>query len=200
MRTDDELVAAAKRGDPAAWRELYRAHAGRLLLWLDARAVPGNEAPEDLAAAAWLVAAERIADFSGTSSDFAGWLFGIARNHGANAWRRTTTRNRGLESLGTTEEPHLPGPEHHLIADEWVRQALASLPPKERDVIACLEVLDLDVTTTAEALDMSPVAVRVARHRALKKLRREMGVEPRAAAALPVLAERPAAAPPATAE
>ncbi|MFC5727887.1 MULTISPECIES: RNA polymerase sigma factor [Nocardioides] len=171
LRTDDEVVAAAKRGDPSAWAELYRAHAGRLLVWLEARSVPGGEAPDDLAAATWLVAAERIADFSGTSSDFAGWLFGIARNHASNAWRRSSTRARGLEALGTGSEQHLPGPEHRLIADEWVQQALAGLPPKERDVIACLEVLDLDIATTAEALGMSAVAVRVARHRALRRLR-----------------------------
>lgn len=178
MRTDDDLVAAAKSGDPAAWRELYRAHAGRLLLWLESRAIAGSESPDDLAAATWLVAAERIADFSGSSSDFAGWLFGIARNHASNAWRRTSTRARGLESLEASAQVHLPGPEHGLIADEWIRHALATLPPKERDVIACLEVLDLDIATTAEALGMSAVAVRVARHRALKKLRGTLNGHP----------------------
>ncbi|WP_215816335.1 RNA polymerase sigma factor [Pimelobacter sp. 30-1] len=171
MRADDELVAAAKRGDAAAWRELYRAHAGRLLLWLESRAKPGGEAPDDLAAAAWLVAAERVADFTGTSSDFGGWLFGIARNHAANASRRGATRSRGLETLGADATVTLPGPEPRLIADEWVREALASLPPRERDVIACTEVLDLDVAATAAALGMSAVAVRVARHRGLKRLR-----------------------------
>lgn len=177
MRTDDELVAAAKRGDPAAWRDLYRAHAGRLLVWLETRSIAGGESPDDLAAATWLVAAERIADFSGDSSDFAGWLFGIARNHSANAWRRSSTRARGLESLEATSETQLPGPEHGLIADEWVRHALAALPPKERDVITCLEVFDLDIATTAEALGMTAVAVRVARHRGLKRLRGSLGVE-----------------------
>lgn len=178
MRTDDDLVAAAKSGDPSAWRELYRAHAGRLLLWLESRAVPGSESPDDLAAATWLVAAERIADFSGTSSDFAGWLFGIARNHASNAWRRSASRSRGLESLGATTPALLPGPEQDLIAEEWVHQALAVLPPKERDVVACLEVLGLDIATTAEALGMSAVAVRVARHRGLKKLRSTLGGHP----------------------
>lgn len=171
MRADDELVAAAKRGDAAAWRELYRAHAGRLLLWLESRAKPGGEAPDDLAAATWLVAAERVADFTGSSSDFGGWLFGIARNHAANASRRSTTRARGLETLGADATVTLPGPELRLLADEWVREALAALPPRERDVIACTEVLDLDVAATAAALGMSAVAVRVARHRGLKRLR-----------------------------
>lgn len=171
MRDDDELVAAAKSGDAAAWQMLYRAHAGRLLLWLEARSGGGGEPPEDLAAASWLVAAERISDFRGDQSDFGGWLFGIARHHAANAGRRSVTRSRGLGEIATSTTFVAPGPEHHLIADEWVRGALAALPPRERDVIACLEVLDLDVAATAQALGMSAVAVRVARHRALKRLR-----------------------------
>lgn len=171
MRADDERVAAAKHGAPDAWRDLYSAHAGRLLLWLQARTVPGTETPEDLAAATWLVAAERIADFHGSSADFGGWLFGIARNHGANAWRRSGSQSRGLDLLGSAAAESLPGPEPGLIADEWVRGALAALPPRERDVIACLEVLDMDIASTAAALDMTAVAVRVARHRGLRRLR-----------------------------
>ncbi|TWG95160.1 RNA polymerase sigma-70 factor (ECF subfamily) [Nocardioides sp. J9] len=181
MRADDDCVAAAKRGDALAWRDLYRAHAGRLLLWLEARSVAGTESAEDLAAATWMVAAERIADFHGDTADFGGWLFGIARNHGANAWRRSGTRSRGLELIGAGTEEAVAGPEGSLIADEWVRQALAALPPRERDVIACLEVLDLDVATTATALGMSAVSVRVARHRGLRRLRSVLG-EPEPAA------------------
>ncbi|KRB77101.1 hypothetical protein ASE01_10140 [Nocardioides sp. Root190] len=171
MRADDDRVAAAKRGDAAAWRELYQAHAGRLQLWLEARAVAGAESAEDLAAASWLVAAERIADFHGGTDDFGGWIFGIARNHGSNAWRRSGSRARGQELLEADPPRAVIGPEGGLIADEWVREALAQLPPRERDVIACMEVLDLDVAATAAALEMSAVAVRVARHRALRRLR-----------------------------
>ncbi|MBM7515892.1 RNA polymerase sigma factor [Nocardioides nitrophenolicus] len=174
MRADDELVTAAKHGDAAAWRELYRDHAGRLLLWLEARSSPGGEAPDDIAAATWLVAAERIADFHGSGSDFGGWLFGIARKHQANAGRRTATRTRGFDSLAADAEHTAPGPETRILADEWVRRALAELPPRERDVIACTEVLDLDVASTAAALGMTAVAVRVARHRGLKRLRTQL--------------------------
>lgn len=179
VRADDELVAAAKQGDPDAWRDLYRAHAGRLLLWLESRSIPGGEAPDDLAAAAWLVAAERIGDFTGTASDFGGWIFGIARNHSANARRRSGTRSRGLETLGAGAELTHAGPESTILADDWVRQALAVLPPRERDVVCCLEVLDLSVAQTAVALDMTAVAVRVARHRGLKRLRAALSTSPR---------------------
>ena len=170
MSSDDDVVAAAKRGDPDAWRDLYRAHAGRLLLWLQTRHSGLGDAPDDLAAHAWLVAAERIADFHGSSSDFAGWLFGIARHHELNARRRDGRRQAFDAALPRPDET-VPGPEPGLTGADWVRHALASLPERERDVITCMEVLDLDTAATAQALDMSPVAVRVARHRGLKRLR-----------------------------
>lgn len=170
MRSDDPLVAAAKSGDPDAWRELYRAHAGRLLLWLETRASGLDESADDLAAESWLVAAQKIADFHGTSSEFAGWLFGIARNHTANSRRRNGRRQAASAALHHDDQ-HVPGPETAYAGAEWVREALRALPERERDVVTCLEVLGLDVAGTAEALDISAVAVRVARHRGLKKLR-----------------------------
>lgn len=170
MTPDDDVVAAAKQGDPEAWRELYRAHAGRLLLWLESRHAGMDDSPDDLAADAWLVAAEKVSDFHGTADDFAGWLFGIARNHAANARRRTGRRQAAAAAMPAVEGS-TPGPESVLAGADWVRHALAALPARERDVITCLEVLDLDVAATAEALGISSVAVRVARHRGLKKLR-----------------------------
>lgn len=170
MRSDDDLVAAAKGGDPDAWRELYRAHAGRLLLWLETRAGVPDESADDLAAESWLVAAQKIADFHGNSSDFAGWLFGIARNHAANSRRRSGRRHAASAAI-PADDHVVPGPESAYAGAEWVREALRALPDRERDVVTCLEVLGLDVAGTAEALDISAVAVRVARHRGLKKLR-----------------------------
>jgi RNA polymerase sigma-70 factor, ECF subfamily len=170
VRSDDDLVAVAKSGDPDAWRELYRAHAGRLVLWLETRATGLDESADDLAAESWLVAAQKIADFHGTSSEFAGWLFGIARNHTANSRRRTGRRHAASAAI-SADDHSVHGPETAYAGAEWVREALQALPDRERDVVTCLEVLGLDIAATAEALDISAVAVRVARHRGLKKLR-----------------------------
>ncbi len=173
MSTDDEVVAAAKRGDAEAWRALYRAHAGRLLVWLSTR--PSGDSAvtdEDLASEAWLVAAEKIHSFEGTSSDFAGWLFGIARNLGGNTHRRSRRRSTYTTDPHELGDPEtVAGPESAYAAHDWVVRALATLPPREREVVGCLDVVGLDVETTARALGMSSVAVRVARHRGLKRLR-----------------------------
>lgn len=174
MTSDDDVVSAAKRGDPEAWRELYRAHASRLLLWLRTRQT-GEESPDDIASATWLVAAEKVARFHGTSDDFAGWLFGIARKHSANAQRRAARRDRIVVDGGAPLTD--PGPEPATSGGDWARRLLATLPERERDVVTCREVLDMDVAATAAALDISTVAVRVAHHRALKRLRGQVQEE-----------------------
>jgi RNA polymerase sigma-70 factor (ECF subfamily) len=174
VAADDHTIALAKHGDHAAWRALYTAHAGRLVVWL--RSLPSGDAgvaPEDLAAEAWLTAASKIADFRGTSSDFAGWLFGIARLQARNAERRSARRRTTPQAIESLELGPRPGDAVHDAAasDGWVRWLLSHLPERERQVVACLEVVGLDVASTAAALGVSPSAVRVAHHRALRRLR-----------------------------
>jgi RNA polymerase sigma-70 factor, ECF subfamily len=55
------------------------------------------------------------------------------------------------------------------------RHALAQLSPREAEVVACVYIVGLDLRSTATALGMKPTAVRVARHRALKRLRKLLG-------------------------
>lgn len=170
--TDDDVVARAKVGDPDAWRELYRAHAGRLVVWLGTRPT-GDSAltPDDIAADAWMVAAAKIADFDGSTSAFAGWLFGIARKVSHRAKERS---DRRLTQPGDVEA-HLatvPDPTSTVDQHLWLTQALACLPPRERDVVGLVDGLGLDNRSAAEALGMSAVAVRVARHRGLRRLER----------------------------
>ena len=49
---------------------------------------------------------------------------------------------------------------------------LSRLSRREAQVVACLDVVGLDITGTARALGMSQTAVRVAHHRAIGRLRK----------------------------
>lgn len=172
----DDLVTRARAGDEDAWRELYVQHTGRLTAWL--HSLPTGDAataPEDLTAEAWLTAARKIDDFRGSDDDFAGWLFTVARNLASNR-RRMSYRRRtdpvavdaGSESTwGRAEDPS-----DRVESESLTRHLLAQLSAREAEVVACIDVAGLDVASTARALGISPVAVRVARHRALGRLRR----------------------------
>lgn len=181
---DDDLVARAKSGDEAAWRDLYDAHAGRLLLWLRSR--PSGDAAvalEDVAAEAWLTAAQRIADFTGNSSYFAGWLFGIARNIALNTSRRSRRRATFPAPMdGVDRDGPVATPDAFNGVDgaDWTRRLLAHLPPREAEVVACIDVVGLDVAATSQALGISPGAVRVSHARGLGRLRKFLDAGPRA--------------------
>ncbi|WP_139981677.1 RNA polymerase sigma factor [Nocardioides litoris] len=180
MAEDDEVVAAAKRGEPEAWAALYRAHAARLLAWLRTRPCADTAVTaDDVAAEAWLVAASKVADFSGDTGAFAGWLFGIARKVQGSSHRRAV--RRATDATDPSEAgDHLPvEPDPTLVLDDraWVREAIASLPPRERDAVGLVDAVGLSQAAAAEALGVSTVALRVARHRGLRRLRRVLGVE-----------------------
>jgi RNA polymerase sigma-70 factor, ECF subfamily len=173
--TDDEVVAAAKLGDEEAWRTLYRAHAGRLVVWLRTRSgADGAVTADDVAAQTWLTAAEKVRDYTGSADEFGAWLFGIARRVAANVQRRSTRRR--TDPVADAPVEPIDGPEAAVADTAWVRDLLAGLTPRERDVVACVDVVGLSVADAAKALGLTPVAVRVARHRALRRLRREAGL------------------------
>jgi len=170
--TDDAVVAAAKAGDPEAWAALYRQHAGRLLVWLQTRPTGDVAAsPEDIAAEAWSVAATKAADFEGSSDEFGGWLFGIARRIGATSHRTWQRRNT---HPGEVAEHLEVVPDHGIdvARQDWVRSVLATLPPRERAAVGLVDGLGMDARTAAEVLGVTPVALRVARHRGLRRLER----------------------------
>ena len=171
MSPDRELIERARAGDAAAWRELYESLSGRLVLWLRTR--PSGDpasSPEDLAAESWLVAADKIADFSGGRDEFAGWLFGIARHQALNATRRTLRRATDATEILDFDSP-TDTHELQITSEDWVRYSLAQLPGREGEVLAAMEVAGLDAAGTAAMLGISRAAVRVARHRGLARLR-----------------------------
>jgi RNA polymerase sigma-70 factor (ECF subfamily) len=168
--TDDAVIAAAKNGDQDAWRALYRAHAGRLVVWLETRSGSDSAvAAEDVAAQTWLTAAEKVADYEGGADEFGAWLFGIARRIAANSRRRSGRRR--TDPVAEAPVSDVDGPDVTIPDQVWVRELLAGLTPRERDVVACVDVVGLSAADTARALGMTQVAVRVARHRALRRLR-----------------------------
>jgi len=173
-RTDDDVVTRARSGDEDAWRQLYLAHGRRVVVWLGA--VPALDAAtsaEDIAAEAWVVAATKIGDFRGSIDEFGGWLISIARNIASNDRRRAQRRQTyATEDAGADLQSDGRAPDARAVEEDSVRRLLAHLSRREAEVVACIDVVGLDVAATAQALDMTPTAVRVARFRGLGRLRK----------------------------
>lgn len=175
MATDDDLIAAAKAGEAEAWRELYVAHAARLVSWLQLRPMAdASLTADDIASEAWLVAASKVADYHGSAADFGGWLFGIARKVGATA-QRTAVRRATVPAdepgdLVTEVVPDHSAAHERLVG---VKGLLDVLSPSERDAIALVDCLGIPAAEAARILGVSGVSLRVARHRGLKRLKAE---------------------------
>jgi RNA polymerase sigma-70 factor (ECF subfamily) len=195
----DDTMARARRGDERAWAELYRRHAGRLVVWLRhlPHADPAADA-EDVAAEAWLTAARRVADFSGTGEDFGAWLFAIARNVARG--RSRTARGRATTCLEPAGLEAVLGARADCGVDvggevtgaDLARQLVARLPRREGEVVACLDVVGLDVEATCTALGMNAGAVRIAHMRGLRRLRRMFEVQPDVVSSRPRVTPVPA--------
>jgi RNA polymerase sigma-70 factor (ECF subfamily) len=170
------VVARAKFGDAEAWRDLYRAHAVRLQVWLAAR--PTGDAAvdaDDVAAEAWLTASRRICQFHGSADDFAGWLFTIARNLVLTAQARSRRRATDPVDIVAGEAGvwgSVADPAGAVEAVDFVVRLIRRLSRREAEVVACIELAGFDVATTATILDASEVAVRVAHHRGVARVRR----------------------------
>lgn len=176
---DDDVITRAKSGDQEAWRQLYRRHASRVLALL--QLLPNSDASlsaEDVAAHAWLTAADKLGTFSGDEVAFGGWLYAIARNHNSRTSRRSahTATPRPVGDAADLDTVVLRSDQGGLDLSELerldsIRHLLVLLPERQRAVVACIDVVGLDTEATAQALGMSQTAVRVNRHRGLARLR-----------------------------
>lgn len=172
-----DRVAAARAGDAAAFEGLYRELQPKLLRY--AYALVGNDA-EDVTAEAWLQIARDIAGFDGDEDDFRGWTATIVRNRAtdfARARARRPAQPTGLHALLDS-----PTADTESIASENLSTAAAialisSLPKDQAEAVLLRAVVGLDAASAGRVLGKRPGAVRVAAHRGLKALARQLADE-----------------------
>lgn len=106
-------------------------------------------------------------------SPFRAWLFRIARNHIVSHYRRTAVRGTAGEVPDWLPDEQR-GPAEIVetaFAVREVFEAVAQLPPAQREVIQLRFGAGLTVAETAAALDKHETNVKVLQHKGIKKLR-----------------------------
>ena len=109
---------------------------------------------------------------------FAPWFYAIAHHRFVDVVRREQ-RVRRYE-VGVDVWPEASGPPHDRespVDMEAVRRALASLPPRQREVVEALKLHDETVRDVAARLGMTMSSVKVTAHRGYRMLRRLLGVD-----------------------
>ena len=155
-RDFDQLVA---RYQPQVARLAHR-----LLGWRD------REAVEDVVQEVFLVALRRHSSFRGESS-LGTWLTGITINKCRDHRRRSVVRLKWLQRLWRYPETN------HDSKDETaqqVRDAVAELPPRDREVIVLFYLEGLPVAQVAELLGAKNNTIEVRLHRARQKLKAKL--------------------------
>lgn len=128
---------------------------------------------EELAQEALVRARERWDEVARMGSP-GGWLHRVAINLANSRFRRRQAERRAYQRAGPDRE----GVELPATADAVaVREAIASLPERQRAVLVLRYFADLSVGQTAEAVGMTPGSVRSATYRALQVLREQFDVD-----------------------
>jgi RNA polymerase sigma-70 factor (ECF subfamily) len=171
MRRGDASLLKAARSDAGAFRELYERYAGRVHGY-HLRRSGDPEAAHDLTAEtfaqAWLVRARFRDEAGGTAGP---WLFAIARNVLLASVRKRSLERSACERLGLAHELDRPPVEPDERWLDGLDEALADLPPEQREAVELRVVDDLAYAEIGEALSISPGSARVRVHRGLRALR-----------------------------
>ena len=170
---DEDLVAAAQRGDQGALESLYDAYAARVLGYVRGLGVPD---PEDTVSEVFVSVVRGLAKFRGDEADFPAWLFTIAHRRAVDAHRQRSHRRE--DAMDPTTLPELEPTLDVLdevnsrLSPSAATEALARLTADQREVILLRVVAGLSVAEAAEVLGKKPGAIKTLQLRALASLRR----------------------------
>lgn len=164
-------VRAARGGDEAAFRRLYREVQPGLLRYL--RGLVGEDA-EDLASETWLQIARDIRSFRDEGAGFRGWAVTIARHRAMDHLRR----NQRRPATGLPVELLAELPDTQDTAEQAIRLAatnatiafIATLPSDQAEAVLLRVVVGLDAKAAAKVMGKRPGAVRTAAWRGLRTL------------------------------
>ncbi len=176
----DAAVAEAVAGSRDALREVVEIIRPIVVRYIRARLGTAERvglSADDVAQEVCLATIQALPRYQDQGRPFLAFVYGIASHKVADA-HRAAGRNRSEPTDSVPERFSLDaGPEQMAIqADSAARmkQLLAVLPEKQREILTLRIVVGLSAEETAEAVGSTPGAVRVAQHRALARLKSEI--------------------------
>ena len=156
---------------PQGFEDLYRNTFPRVYAYV-ASLLRDRSAAEDVTAQAFERAYRKRGRFSARRGSPEAWVFGIARNAALDELRK---RKRRATLEGEPADVWSPGPDEEAeraFRRDEVRAALASLEPRDRDLVALKFAGGLSNGEIARVLGISETNVGSRLHRAVEKLRK----------------------------
>jgi RNA polymerase sigma-70 factor (ECF subfamily) len=171
--TTQDLIAAAKEGDEAAWSELNLRYRRILAMFVRSSRPAGLQrrvGTEDMVQSTFISAYRGLSSYEdrGTGS-FLVWLKAILRNRIAErlrqhqAERRDLRRDEPLESAGSTTAGRESSPSEIASKAELcslLLSVVAELPSDQREIVMCHFFEDMPTKQIAQVLKASESSVR----------------------------------------
>jgi RNA polymerase sigma-70 factor (ECF subfamily) len=174
----DELLGLARRRDPEALRELVAAYSARVF-GLAYRLTGSRDAAEDIMQETFLRMVRGIEEYD-HSGRFEAWLFRISANLARDRARQRGRRgepcplDEGIPLRARADVDPAAGLARRELGDK-LAVSLARLPAADREVLLLRHYGELSFREIAELLGV-PLGTALARaHRAMEKLRVELG-------------------------
>jgi RNA polymerase sigma-70 factor (ECF subfamily) len=167
------IASAAPGAAEAAEAELYRRFAHRVRLY-GLKHLRDDAAADDLAQQVLLVTIERLRDGEVRNPDEIGsFILGTSRML-ADSMQRKTRRRERLTAQFHVAELYAP-PEAASLDIEVVEHCLHLLADRDRRVLLLTFYAEKTSSEIAEELGVTSTVIRVARHRALERMRQCVG-------------------------
>lgn len=174
--TDELLLARAASGDAAAFQILYERYRDAIFR-LSYRLLGSVEAAEDVAHECFLSLIRNPGRFDPARASLRTYLYAAARNQ-ANKQFNYSGRTAAIDDL--TEEPGSPlrdEPMRRVLDEELsqqVEQAIATLPPLQREALVLFEYEELSLAEIAAIVDADVGTVKGRLFRAREQMRQRL--------------------------
>lgn len=171
------MVVRARRGDGAAWAELYRELSPPVAGYLR---VQGAHEVDDLVSEVFVSVFRGIGTFIGDETAFRSWVFVIAHRRLIDERRRQSRRPLADVVYVDEDGPRAHSGEHDTmdaLGTERVVALCDRLAPDQRDVLLLRIVGDLTIKQIAGVAGKSVGAVKALQRRGLDALRRVVSSE-----------------------
>jgi RNA polymerase sigma factor (sigma-70 family) len=166
------MIAAARQRAPWALERIYTTLAPAVAGLLR---VQEAAEPDDLTSEVFVGVLRNLDAFDGDEASFRSWVFTIAYRRLADERRRTWRRPppERLDDRHDVPSAHdVEADAGRAIATERIRALCDGLPPRQRDVLLLRLFGRLTVTEVADALAISPAAVKGLQRRGYAALAR----------------------------
>jgi len=180
VQVPDELVMQAMAGDRDAVARLLEVIRPLVARYCRGRLGPVDRSylsADDVAQEVCLAVLTALPNYRVQGKPFLAFVYGIAAHKVIDA-HRAVSRGRTDPVADVPDSVEIgAGPEQRVLHGELsaqLRALLDELPEKQREILVLRIVVGLSAEETAEIVGASPGAVRVAQHRALGKLRKNI--------------------------